>query len=105
MDQTAGLIRHLPRWQKVGCAAGEVSLRKVTNPAAFRQFLRDSGMSWIPQIFSRDFLPGGSASNHIDSLHCSQSEVPVKYADRDLRLEARERRSACEVNWREKSLE
>ncbi len=74
VDQTCGLIRHLPRWQEVGYEGVEVSLRKVTDQAAFRQFLRDSGLSWIPQIFSRDFLPGGSVSEHVDSLREQMEE-------------------------------
>lgn len=68
VDQTCGLHRYLPRWREVGYEAVEVSLRKVPDRAMFLQFLKDQGLSWVPQIFSRDFMPGGTVREHLDSL-------------------------------------
>ena len=68
VDQTHGLHHYLPRWREVGYAAVEVSLRKVPDRAGFLRFLKDNGLPWIPQIFSRDFLPGGTVREHLDSL-------------------------------------
>ena len=68
VDQTHGLQHYLPCWQEVGYKAVEVSLRKVPDRVVFLRFLKDNGLAWIPQIFSRDFVPGGTVREHLDSL-------------------------------------
>lgn len=68
VNQAHGLSHYLPRWRQVGYEAVEVSLRKVPDRAVFLRFLKDSGLPWIPQIFSRDFVPGGTVREHLDSL-------------------------------------
>lgn len=68
VNQVHGLEHYLPRWREAGYEAVEVSLRKVPDRAMFLRFLKDSGLPWIPQIFSRDFVPGGTVREHLDSL-------------------------------------
>jgi hypothetical protein len=69
VDQTYGLTHYLPRWRDVGYEAVEVSINCVPDKAAFLRFLKESGMGWVPQVFSNDFTPGGSVHEHLDSLH------------------------------------
>ena len=79
VDQTHGLSPYLPRWREVGYEAVEVSLRKVPDRVMFLQFLKESGLSWIPQIFSRDFAPGGTVREHLVSLQQQIEEcLPVQ---------------------------
>jgi hypothetical protein len=68
VDLTGGFDRYLPRWREVGYEAVEVSLRIVPDRSAFQRFLRDSGWQWIAQVFSREFVPGGTVRQHLDSL-------------------------------------
>ena len=68
VNQIHGLQHYLPRWREVGYEAVEVSLRRVADPAMFHQFIKSNELLWIPQIFSRDFVPGGSVREHLDSL-------------------------------------
>jgi hypothetical protein len=68
VDATHDYSHYLPRWQAVGHEVVEASLRRVPDPQAFRRFLKDSQWSWIPQIFSREFVPGGMVREHLDSL-------------------------------------
>ena len=74
VDQTHGLQHYLPRWREVGYEAVEVSLRKVPDRAVFLRFLKDNRLPWIPQIFSRDFVLGGSVREHLDSLRLQIEE-------------------------------
>ena len=68
VDGTHGYDHYLPRWQEVGYEALEVSIQFVPDRAVFLNFLRDSGFKWVPQIFSRNFVPGGTVREHLDSL-------------------------------------
>ncbi|HXR48694.1 MAG TPA: hypothetical protein VN784_14765 [Candidatus Limnocylindrales bacterium] len=68
VDQTCSLEDYWPRWQAVGYEALEVSLRFVPDRAAFLKFLKQHQLGWIPQAFTRDFAPGGSVRQHLDSL-------------------------------------
>jgi hypothetical protein len=68
VDQTHGWHHYLPRWREVGYGAVEVSLRKMRDRAGSLRLLKDNGLPWIPQIFSRDFVPGGTVREHLDSL-------------------------------------
>jgi hypothetical protein len=68
VDGTLGYDHHLPRWREVGYEALEISIRLVPDRPAFLRFLKESGLQWVPQIFSRDFVPGGTVREHLDSL-------------------------------------
>lgn len=68
VDHTHGLEHYLPRWQSVGYEAVEGSLRHSFDREAFLRFLKSSGWQWISQVFSREFMPGGTVKEHLDSL-------------------------------------
>jgi hypothetical protein len=68
VDHTHGLAHHVPRWQEVGYTALEGSIRISPNREALLGVLKTSGMRLIPQVFSHDFIPGGSVRVHLDSL-------------------------------------
>jgi len=68
VDLKSGFEQHLPRWREVGYEAVEASLRVVPDRSAFLRFLKDSGWQWIAQVFSREFVPGGTVRQHLDSL-------------------------------------
>lgn len=68
VDHTHGLEHYLPRWQAVGYEAVEASMEFSPDRAALVGFLKASGWRWIPQIFSREFTPGGTVHEHLDSM-------------------------------------
>jgi len=74
VDLTHGLEHFLPHWQEVGYEALEVSIRLVPDRAAFLGFLRNNSFGWVPQIFSNDFIPGGTVREHLDSLRLQIQE-------------------------------
>lgn len=67
-DKAQPLAPHLARWREVGYEAVEVSLRTMPDPAAFHRFLKESGMAWVPQVFTNGVVPGGTVREHIDSF-------------------------------------
>ncbi|HEY1661871.1 MAG TPA: sugar phosphate isomerase/epimerase [Verrucomicrobiae bacterium] len=68
VDGTQGYNHYLQHWREVGYEALEVSIRYVHDRAEFLRFLKESGFQWVPQIYSRDFVPGGTVREHLDSL-------------------------------------
>ena len=68
VDLTRGLDHHLPHWREIGYEALEVSLRHVPDRTDFLRFLKQASFQWVPQVFSHDFQPGGSAGDHLGSL-------------------------------------
>ena len=74
VDLAHGLQHYLPRWRDVGYEALEVSIRFVPDRGAFLRFLSDNKFQWIPQIFSNDFIPGGTVREHLDSLRVQMEE-------------------------------
>jgi hypothetical protein len=68
VDHTHGLDHYLPRWRDTGYEVVEASLHFSPDRAALLRFLKLSGWRWIPQVFSRDFVPGGTVGEHLDSL-------------------------------------
>jgi hypothetical protein len=68
VDLKGGFDQHLPRWREVGYEAVEASLRLVADRSLFLRFLKDSGWQWVAQVFSREFVPGGTVRQHLDSL-------------------------------------
>jgi hypothetical protein len=68
VDLKAGLEPHLPRWREVGYEALETPWRSLPDRVAFLRFLQNTGWPWIAQVFSREFVPGGSVQEHLDSL-------------------------------------
>ncbi len=68
VDQTRNLEDYLPRWRSVGYEVLETPLRSVPDRTAFRKFLKQHQLGWIPQVFTHDFTPGGSVRQHLDSL-------------------------------------
>lgn len=74
VDLTHGLRHHLPRWRDVGYEALEVSIRFVPDREEFLSFLKDNDFQWIPQIFSNDFVAGGSPHEHLESLRTQIEE-------------------------------
>ena len=74
VDQSRGLQHYLPRWREVGYEAVEVSIRFVADRPAFVRFLKESGFQFVPQIFSCDFVAGGTVREHLDSLRVQMEE-------------------------------
>jgi hypothetical protein len=74
VDLSHGLQHYLPRWRDVGYEALEISARHVPDRAGLLRFLKDTGLQWIPQIFSNDFVPGGTVREHLDSLRAQIEE-------------------------------
>jgi len=68
VDHTHGLNHHLPRWREAGYEVIESAFHFSPNRDALLAFLKHSGWRWIPQVFSRDFTPGGTVREHLDSL-------------------------------------
>jgi hypothetical protein len=68
VDLTHGLAPYAARWRDVGYEAVEVSLRLVPDRADFLRFLKEEPFRWVPQVFSHDFVPGGTSREHLDSL-------------------------------------
>ena len=68
VDQCSGLEQYWPRWRAAGYGALEVSWRFVADQPEFAQFVKRNGLGWIPQVFSREFTPGGTVREHLDSL-------------------------------------
>lgn len=74
VDLTHGLMQYLPHWREAGYEALEVSLRHVPDRTHFLRFLKEASFQWIPQVFSRDFQPGGSVREHLESLREQMEE-------------------------------
>ena len=74
VDQSQGLQHYLPRWREVGYEALESSIRFVSDRPSFLRFLKENKFQWVPQVFSHDFVPGGSVREHLDSLHTQIEE-------------------------------
>jgi hypothetical protein len=74
VDPSHDLQHYLPRWRDVGYEALEISIRLVPDRATFLRFLKDYHFKWIPQIFSNDFVPGGTVQEHLDSLRSQIEE-------------------------------
>ena len=74
VDLTHGLQQYLPRWREVGYEALETSIRTVPDREALLRFLKENAFQWIPQIFSNDFVPGGTVREHLDSLRVQIEE-------------------------------
>ena len=68
VDQQCGLESYLARWREVGYEALEVSWQFVTDHTAFLRFLDQNQFGWIPQVYTNNFMPGGSVRVHLDSL-------------------------------------
>jgi hypothetical protein len=68
VDHTHGLERYLPRWHDVGYTAIESAFHGSPDRAALLHLLKTSGWRWIAQVFSRDFVPGGTVQEHLESL-------------------------------------
>lgn len=68
VDLTRDLRAYLPHWRQVGYAGLEVSLRHVPDRERFLAFLKEASLEWVPQVFSRDFEPGGTVQQHLTSL-------------------------------------
>ena len=74
VNQTHGLQQFLPGWREAGYEALETSIRLVPDRQAFLGFLKENNFRWVPQIFSRDFEPGGTVREHLDSLRGQMEE-------------------------------
>jgi hypothetical protein len=78
VDHAHGLEHYLPRWRDVGYEAIESAFHNSPDQSVLLRFLRHSGWGWIPQVFSRNFIPGGSVREHLDSMR-SQIEDCLAY--------------------------
>ena len=74
VDLTHGLAHYAAHWREVGYEAVEVSLRHVPDRTQFLRFLKEESFRWVPQVFSRDFEPGGSVREHLNSLREQMEE-------------------------------
>ena len=68
VDHAQGLEHYLPRWREVGYKVVESAFHNSPDRTALLDFIERSGWRWIPQVFSRDFVPGGTVREHLDSL-------------------------------------
>lgn len=68
VDHAQDLEHYLPRWREVGYELVESAFHNSPDQAALLRFIKHSGWRWIPQVFSRDFVPGGTVREHLDSL-------------------------------------
>ena len=68
VDLSHPLEHYLPRWRKVGYGALEVSQDFVPDRKAFFAFMKAHGLGWVPQVFSNQFVPGGTVDEHLKSL-------------------------------------
>ncbi len=78
VDHTHGLERYLPRWREAGYEAIESAFHISPDRTALLRFLKESGWHWIPQVFSREFNPGGTVREHLDSMR-NQVEDCLEY--------------------------
>ena len=74
VDLTRDLRQYAAQWHTIGYEAVEVSLRFVPDRACFLRFLKDEAFQWVPQIFSHDFVPGGTVREHLASLREQMEE-------------------------------
>lgn len=75
VDHTHGLEHYLPRWREAGYEAVESAFGLSPDRQALLRFLKHSGWRWIPQVFTRGFVPGGTAREHLDSMRTQIDEV------------------------------
>ena len=68
VDPTQGLEHYLPRWREAGYEVVESPCRGSEERDVLLRFLKHSGWRWIAQVFSRDFVPGGTVREHLDSM-------------------------------------
>lgn len=68
VDLTRPLASYLPRWREVGYGALEVSQDLVPDPKALFAFMKANGLGWVPQVFSNQFIAGGTVQEHFSSL-------------------------------------
>ena len=77
VDLGRGLRPYLAGWRDVGYEAIEVSLRVLPNDDARAELLdvvRGGDWGWVPQVFSNDFVAGGSVGEHLASLRAQVEE-------------------------------
>ncbi len=68
VDWAPGISHYAKAWRTFGYEAIEFSIRQAPDKPAFLKFLKEFEFDWIPQVFSRDFIPGGTVREHFDSL-------------------------------------
>jgi hypothetical protein len=68
VDHTHGLEHHLPRWREVGYEVIESAFHGSPDREALLRLVKHSGWRWIAQVFSRDFTPGGTVKEHLESM-------------------------------------
>jgi hypothetical protein len=68
VDHTHGLECYLPRWRETGYQAIESAVHQSPDTSALRSLLKQTGWRFIPQVFSREFRPGGTVREHLESL-------------------------------------
>ena len=74
VDLTHGLQHYLLRWREVGYEALEVAVRSVPDRQMLARFLKANQFQLVPQIFSHDYIPGGTVREHLDSLRVQMEE-------------------------------
>jgi hypothetical protein len=68
VDHTHGFEHHIPRWREVGYEAIEASVEFGANPSFSERLVKSGEFRLIPQIFSNEFAPGDTLSEHLTSL-------------------------------------
>lgn len=68
VDQSRDLEHHVSRWRNVGYEAIETSIEFGANPAFAELLVKSGEFRFIAQIFSNEFMPGGTVSEHLESL-------------------------------------
>ncbi len=68
VDHSVGLASHEAHWRDVGYEMIEGNIRFSENPEEVNKLLGRRDWPWIAQVFSRDFDPGGSVQEHLQSL-------------------------------------
>lgn len=77
VDLGRGLRPYLAGWRETGYTALEVSLRVLPDGAVRAELLdavRASDWGWVPQVFTNDFVAGGTVREHLSSLRAQVEE-------------------------------
>ncbi len=68
VDISNGFAPYIAEWHAEGYEALEVPLFYLPDRNLFRRTLKEEDFAWIPQVFSNQFTPSGTVTEHLLSL-------------------------------------
>lgn len=68
VDHAPGLASYEAHWRTVGYEMIEAAFRFSPDQDELIRLLKRGDWPWIPQVFSRDFNPGGTVREHLQTL-------------------------------------